>query len=338
VAWDFEDGTVEGWGTAWGALTVSNSTNQAYTGTHSLAVNVPSSSAWDAVDNQIGSFPGLGPGVTVTYELYAPISAVTAGVTAQVWVYDRSWSPFYANDYRLAVGWNTVTFTLPSGVVGLDGVGVQINNPNAWSGSLYLDAVGWGSVPPPVPIPSPSPSPSPSPTPTPSTIVTVPDSPTGVVATAGYRSATVSWTAPTNDGGSPITGYVVLASNGTSLNVAPTQTSATMSHLRNGGSYTFTVSALNAVGASAPSGASNTVVPRKQALTSSSALTFPKIGVTSGADGKVLAAAVLAADNGVRTIEWNPLASVGAGLVCLIALTWLVVSRRSSTRRRRSRR
>ena len=34
-----------------------------------------------------------------------------------------------------------------------------------------------------------------------------PAAPTGVTATAGLRSATVSWTPPTDDGGSPITAF-----------------------------------------------------------------------------------------------------------------------------------
>ncbi len=38
---------------------------------------------------------------------------------------------------------------------------------------------------------------------------TVPGAPTGVTATAGDGSAQVSWTAPANNGGSPITSYTV---------------------------------------------------------------------------------------------------------------------------------
>ena len=46
------------------------------------------------------------------------------------------------------------------------------------------------------------------------TATTVPGPPTSVQATAGNRSVTVQWTAPTDTGGTPITGYTVRAYTG----------------------------------------------------------------------------------------------------------------------------
>src|SRR5207245_7612897 len=78
--------------------------------------------------------------------------------------------------------------------------------------------------------------------------------------TAGNASATVSLTAPASDGGSAITSYTVSSSpSGASATVAGT--SATLTGLTNGTTYTFTVIATNAVGNSAPSLASNSVTP-----------------------------------------------------------------------------
>src|SRR5205823_3891635 len=75
---------------------------------------------------------------------------------------------------------------------------------------------------------------------------TAPGVPTGVSAGAGDAQATVSWTAPAADGGSPITSYTVTSSGGQTATV--TTTSATVTGLTNGTTYTFTVVATNAVG------------------------------------------------------------------------------------------
>jgi hypothetical protein len=94
---------------------------------------------------------------------------------------------------------------------------------------------------------------------TPTAPATAPDPPTNVSATAGNGSATVSFTPPANDGGSPITSYTVTANDGTSQ--TDTQSPITVTGLTNGTAYTFTVTATNGVGTSSPSGASNSVTP-----------------------------------------------------------------------------
>ncbi len=92
---------------------------------------------------------------------------------------------------------------------------------------------------------------------------TVPQPPTGVAATAGIGSATVSWTQTpaSEDGGQPITGYLVTSVPGGFTTMAgPSASSVSVSGLSNGVSYTFTVQALNVVGPSVPSAASNAVM------------------------------------------------------------------------------
>ena len=82
---------------------------------------------------------------------------------------------------------------------------------------------------------------------------TAPAAPSGVTATAGNATATVSWTAPAN-GGSPITGYTITPYIGTTAQTPttvtgnPPATSTTITGLTNGTAYTFTVTATNAVG------------------------------------------------------------------------------------------
>lgn len=87
-----------------------------------------------------------------------------------------------------------------------------------------------------------------------------PEAPTNITATAGDGSATVAFTAPSNNGGSPITGYEVIASPG-SIVVTGTSSPITVTGLTNGVSYTFTVIAVNGVSKSAASVASNAVIP-----------------------------------------------------------------------------
>ena len=93
----------------------------------------------------------------------------------------------------------------------------------------------------------------------------VPGQPAKPNASVGNLQATVSWTAPF-DNGSPITSYSALASpGGASCSVPAPALTCAVQGLTNGVSYTFTVRATNSVGTSLPSPASSAVVP---ALTS----------------------------------------------------------------------
>jgi titin len=125
------------------------------------------------------------------------------------------------------------------------------------------------------------------------TIPTVPAAPTNVVAAAGVDQATVSWSAP-NDGGNPITQYTVTASPGNMTATTTGATTAVITGLSGGTTYTFTVTATNAVGtgpASAPS----------------AAITLPAV---PGAPTNVVASAGV----GLATISWNPPADGGSAI------------------------
>ena len=94
-----------------------------------------------------------------------------------------------------------------------------------------------------------------------------PAAPTNVIAVRGDKSATLTWTAPTNVGTSPLTDYTVQysANGGATWTTFPdgvsTATSATVTGLTNGTAYVFRVAALNKNGASPWSATTVPVTP-----------------------------------------------------------------------------
>jgi len=93
---------------------------------------------------------------------------------------------------------------------------------------------------------------------------TAPAAPVIGTATAGSRSATITWAAPAN-GGSPITRYVITPYVGsvarTPVLVSAPALRATVTGLTNGTAYSFTVAAQNAVGVGPASAHTKVVVP-----------------------------------------------------------------------------
>jgi len=94
------------------------------------------------------------------------------------------------------------------------------------------------------------------------TPATVPSAPTNVVGVSGNGQATITFTAPSSNGGANITGYLATASPGGATGVSSgTNPTITISGLTNGVSYTFTVTATNSAGVSTPSSPSNAITP-----------------------------------------------------------------------------
>jgi hypothetical protein len=112
----------------------------------------------------------------------------------------------------------------------------------------------------------------------------VPYAPYDLIATAGNGAATVSWTAG-DPNGSAITGYTVAGSDGSGCVSATT--TCIVSGLINGTSYTFTVTATNAIGTSSPSAPSDPVTPVGPAPAGAA-----KLGITAGSHTSVAGADV----------------------------------------------
>jgi hypothetical protein len=91
-----------------------------------------------------------------------------------------------------------------------------------------------------------------------------PGAPSAPTVVAGDASAALTWSAPTSDGGSPVTGYEITPAPAcpTCTGLSVGGTSSTVQGLANGTAYTFTVAARNAIGTGLASAASLAVTPR----------------------------------------------------------------------------
>jgi len=116
----------------------------------------------------------------------------------------------------------------------------------------------------------------------------------------------VSWTAPGDSGGKPLTGYTLKASAGDSaktVTAAASATSATISGLANGTSYSLTLTASNTVGASMPADGAGTPAPAHP----------------PGAPGQVTAAPD---GSGAIVASWAPPADNGGDALTGYTISW----------------
>ncbi|MGG4146742.1 S-layer homology domain-containing protein, partial [Paenibacillus algorifonticola] len=130
---------------------------------------------------------------------------------------------------------------------------------------------------------------------------TIPEAPANVSAVAGNGQAVITFTAPTDNGGSAITGYEVIASPG-NISVIGGASPITLTGLTNGTSYTFTVKAINGAGRSSASAESNAVIPA-----ASNTPSQPSVPSTSGT--------VNTANNGVNILVNGKVENAGTATI-----------------------
>ena len=156
-----------------------------------------------------------------------------------------------------------------------------------------------------------------------SNVVSAPDAPTIGTAVAGDGQASVTFTAPGSNGGSAITTYTATASPGgaTGSCAGPAACTIAVTGLTNGTTYTFTVTATNAVGTSVASGATSAVTPKgNQTITFANpgAQNFGTTPTLSASSNSALSVAFSSSTTGVCTItSGGALTFVTAG-ICTI--------------------
>jgi len=132
---------------------------------------------------------------------------------------------------------------------------------------------------------------------------TIPTAPVAISAARGNGIVEVSWSSPLNDGGLPISAYVIdwVSSTGATGTIETSDTGYTMQNLLNGATYTVTVSAVNEAGTS-PAGGSASATP----------------AAAPGAPGAV----TVDRGDGRLHVTWQPPAADGGKPVLSYTVNW----------------
>jgi alpha-tubulin suppressor-like RCC1 family protein len=139
----------------------------------------------------------------------------------------------------------------------------------------------------------------------------LPGAPTGVTATPGDTTATISWTAPSSFGSGTLTGYTATASPGSASCSTSGATTCTVTGLTNGTTYTVTVITHATGGDSSPSSPVTVTPTGMLAITVPSTATLP--GPAPGSTASAQLGTVTVTDTrGLGTASWTVMVTATA--------------------------
>ncbi|MFD2611611.1 glycoside hydrolase family 30 beta sandwich domain-containing protein [Paenibacillus gansuensis] len=139
--YNFENGTMHSFYGSAAAVTLSQSTTRAYSGTGSLKVSVNGSGTYKISKDS----PAITAGKTITYRIWVPGGANLNYVMPFIMDYNYTWtSNWKAYSSLTPNAWNTITLTYPANSVAPSrSLGIEIQTNGTWTGDLYIDSINW---------------------------------------------------------------------------------------------------------------------------------------------------------------------------------------------------
>ena len=145
--YDFESGT-QAWAPSNGEPgTVASSPDAHASGDRALSIAVSSTAPTSYSVAVSPPMPGIPPGARVTFNLLLPPGALVEWV--EVYAQEDAGSGYRFTTKHLAAStvsfgfWTTVTLGIPADSSAIASIGFRFHTADAWTGSVYLDAISW---------------------------------------------------------------------------------------------------------------------------------------------------------------------------------------------------